>query len=187
MVEICRSRMKSGCLELEWVGVRGTWLHLCVALPCIVMSLILEDRGWVVLHPKLSRDSLSSQWPCYGLWGFGEFRYSVPSVPFIIMFIPFTHPSLNSVPPHVSSVWTSLCFMFPFYFAFSFPLFYFLIPKPWPWYMPDPRYPDMPSPDINTFQTSCMFPSLKSTLIVPRTPCPNLQTSVCLLSEIQGQ
>ena len=128
-----------------------------------------------VLHPKLSWDSPSSQWLHYGLWGFSDFRYSVHSVLFVIRFTLFTHLSLNSVPPHVSCFWTSLCFMFLFYFAFSFPLFYFPIPEPRP-YMPDLRYPDMPSPDINMFRTSCMFPSLKLTLIVPQTHRPNLQT-----------
>ena len=30
-----RSRVKSGCLELEWVGVGGTWLQLmCCAISC---------------------------------------------------------------------------------------------------------------------------------------------------------
>ena len=130
----------------------------------------------IMLHPKSSRDSPSFRWLHYGLWDVGEFRYSVHSILFVIMFIPFTHPPLNSIPPHVSYIRTSLCFMFPFYFAFSFPLFYFPNPKPRPWYMPDPRYPDMPFPGINMFRTSCMFPSLKSTLIVPWTHRPNLRT-----------
>ena len=37
------------------------------------------------------------------------------------------------------------------------------------------------------FQPSCMFLSLKSTLIVPWTHRPNLRTLACLSPEIQGQ
>ena len=48
------------------------------------------------------------------------------------MFIPFTHPSPNSIPPHISCFQTWLCFMFLFYFTFSFPLFYFRSPNPDP-------------------------------------------------------
>ena len=69
--------------------------------------------------------------------GYGTSVSSIHSILFVIMFTLFTHPSPNSVPPRVSCVRTSLCFMFLFYFAFSFPLFYFPIPEPWPWYMPD--------------------------------------------------
>ena len=39
--------MKSGCLESECFGVGGTWLNLCVVLPCIVVSLILGDKDRV--------------------------------------------------------------------------------------------------------------------------------------------
>ena len=134
---------------------------------------------WRLLHKQISKHEIEQgkmmEEP-WQLWNFGKFHYFVHSILFVIMFIPFTHPSPNSIPPCVSCVQTSLCFMFPFYFAFSFPLFYFPIPEPWPWYMPNPRYPDMPSPNINTFWTSCMFPSLKSTLIVSRTHHLNLQT-----------
>ena len=41
--------------------------------------------------------------------------------------------------------------------------------------------------DTYTFRSSCMFLSLKLTLIVPRTHCPNLRTLVCLSPEIRGQ
>ena len=103
-----------------------------------------------------------------GLWWVPLFH---PSVLFVIMFIPFTHPSPNSVPLCIHCFWTLLCFMFLFYFAFS-PLVLFSFPKPWPWYMPNSHYPDMFLFDTYMFRTSCMFLSLKLTLIVPRTPCP---------------
>ena len=81
-------------------------------------------------------------------------------------------------PPYISCLKTSLCFMFPFYFAFSFPLFYFLIPDPWPWYMPHSHYPDMSCSNIYMSWTSCMFLSLKLTLIVLWTPSLNFWTHV---------
>ena len=64
------------------------------------------------------------------------------------------------------------------------PLFYFHSPNPWPWYMPDSHYPDMIPFNTYMFQTSCMFLSLKLTLIVPQTPCLNLWTLVCLSPKI---
>ena len=47
-LEICKSGMKSGCLELEWVGVGGTWLQLmcCTALHRCVPNFGRQGLGW---------------------------------------------------------------------------------------------------------------------------------------------
>ena len=74
-----------------------------------------------------SRDSPSS---VTVLWAVGLRRVH-SSVLFIIMIIPFTHLSPNSVSPYVSCFRFLLCFMFPFLFAFSV-LSYFRSPSPNP-------------------------------------------------------
>ena len=81
--------------------------------------------------------------------------------------------------------------LFPNNFAFSFPLFYFPIPEPWPWYTVCPISATLICPLlIYMFQTSCMFLSLKSTLVVPWTPSPNFpnphlkfEDSRCLVAQ----
>ena len=138
----------------------------------------------ILLHPKSSRGSLSS---VTALWAVG-LRWVQPSVLFVIMIIPFTHPSLNSVPPlrfmfpifvlfHVSDLRFVSCFHSIFdprtpNLTLTYPQFSL------PWYVLFGTY---------TFQSSCMFLSLKSTLIVPQTHCPNLQTLVCPSPKIRGQ
>ena len=144
------------------------------------LSSYIVLQCYTLSHPETCRVLVTVLW-AVGLW---RVQSSVPS---IIMIIPFTHPFPNSLPLRVSCFQTSLCFMFPFYFAFLFPLVLFPFPEPWPWYMPDSCYPDMILFDTYMFQTSCMFLSLKSTLIVPRTPRLNLWTLVCSLSKIRGQ
>ena len=44
---VCRSRVKSGCPELEWVGVVGTRLQLMCCAILRHLSLILEDGGQI--------------------------------------------------------------------------------------------------------------------------------------------
>ena len=133
-----------------------------------ILGMILD-----LLHPKSSQDLPSSRWSCYGLWDFGEFHHSVHSVHsilFVIVFTLFTHPSSNSVPPHVScfrstSHFQSLCSIFrtlnpdPDIYAQSSLPWYALF-----WY-------------IYVLNFMYVF-SLKSTLIVPQTPHPNLWTLV---------
>ena len=130
-----------------------------------------------------SRDSPSS---VTVLWAVGLRRVQ-SSVLSVIMIIPFIHPSQIPFPPmfHVSDLRFVSCFCsyshFPFHSIFDpqartptliYPRFSL------PWYVLFGTY---------TFQSSCMILSRKSTLIVPRTHCPNLQTLVCPSPEIRGQ
>ena len=111
-----------------------------------------------------------------------------PSVLFVIMIIPFPHLSPISIPPppfHVSDLRFVSCFHsyshFPFHSIFNpqarTPTLTYA-PFSLPWYVLFGTY---------TFRSSCMFLSLKSTLIVPRTHHPNLRTLVCLSLKIRGQ
>ena len=119
------------------------------------------------------------------LWAVGLRRVH-SSVLSVIMIIPFTHLSPNSIPP----------FMFPIFVLFHVSV---LIRK-CPFrsiFDPRARTPNLTYARFSlpcnvpfgtyTLRPSCMFLSLKSTLIVPRTHHPNLRTLVCLSPEIRGQ
>ena len=148
----------------------------------VMIYLLCGDKKcrWVpdhMLHPKSSRDSPSLQWPCYGFLDFSDSSHL--SHPSSWLFHLLIHPQIPSpFAFHVSKLRFVPCFHFTLHFR---SLVLFLFPEPWPWYMPDSHYPTY------TFRTSCMFLSLKSTLIVPRTPCPDLRTLTCPSPKIQGQ
>ena len=101
--------------------------------------------------------------------------YSVyPSVP------EFRSPTFHVSDLHFVSRFRSYLH-FPFHSIFD----------PWPW-TPTLTYARFSLPwyvlfGTYTFRSSCMFLSLKLTLIVPRTHRPNLWTFVCLSPEIRGQ
>ena len=98
------------------------------------------------------------------------------------------HPSVPDFhSPYVSCFRSSFCFMFPFLFAISI-LFYSRTPNPEP-RTPTLTYARFTLPcyvlfGTDTFRSSCMILSLKSTLIVPRTHHPNLRILVCLSPKI---
>ena len=130
-----------------------------------------------------SRDSPSS---VTVLWAVGLQRVH-SSILSVIMIIPFTHPSPNSVSPYVSCFRFLLCFMFPFLFAFSV-LSYF---------RPLSLNPD---PDICPIHITllCSFwylyvpilmyaPQSEIDIDCPSNSPSNLRTLACLSSEIRGQ
>ena len=151
--------------------------------PDICPILITLICCYTLSHPKTCWISVTMLWAV----GLRRVQSSVLSV---IIIIPFTHPSPNSVPP--------LQFMFLMFVLFHvsvsiriFVSVLFSIPEPEP-QTPTLTYAQSSLPwyvlfGTFTFRSSCMLLSWKLTLIVPRTPRPNLRTLVCLSSEIQGQ
>ena len=121
-----------------------------------------------------------------GFWGISKFHHSIHlSYLSSWLFHLLIHPWILFPPTfHVSELHFVSCFCFTSHLC---PLVLFLFPKPKPWHIPNSHYPDMFLFNTYMFRTSCMFLSLKLTLIVPRTPRLNLWMFNCPLPKTWGQ